>query len=92
MQNTSQWGVINRSVEAIDEDGKKAVRFDEAANEEFMILKKTDFSNGAIEFDVKGKNVVTKLCRFRLSWAGRKTCDAIYFRTFNFTSTDTARR
>jgi len=32
LQNISQWGVINRSVEAIDEDGKKAVCFDEAAN------------------------------------------------------------
>jgi hypothetical protein len=35
LQNLSQWKAINRSVEAVDEDGKKAVRFNAAEGEGF---------------------------------------------------------
>ncbi len=58
-----------------------------------MILKNPDFSNGAIKFDVKGKNVVQQsFVGFAFHRQDEKTYDAIYFRPFNFTSTDTARR
>lgn len=93
VQDSSQWTVINRSVRSSNEDGKKAVQFSEAANEGYMILKDGEFSNGVIEFDVKGKNIVQQ------SFVGvvfhgidERTYDAVYFRPFNFANADTARR
>lgn len=93
LQNSSGWTVINRSVEAVHEDGKKAVRFNAAEGEGYMILKDVDFSNGVIEFDVKGRNVVQQSF-VGLVFHGRdeKTYDAVYFRPFNFANPDTARR
>lgn len=93
LQDLSQWAVINRSVEAVNEDGKKAVRINEAPGDGFMILKGIDFSNGVIEFDVKGKNVVQQsFVGFAFHGQDEKTFDAVYFRPFNFTNPDTARR
>lgn len=92
-QNISQWNVINRSAEAINEDGKKAVRISEAPNDGLMILKNAGFSSGTIEFDVKGKNVVQQsFVGIAFHAQDEKTYDAIYFRPFNFTNPDTARR
>ncbi|GEO09213.1 family 16 glycoside hydrolase [Segetibacter aerophilus] len=93
LQNLAGLKVINRSAEAINEDGKKAIRISEAANEGFVILKEIDFSNGTIEFDVKGKNVVQQsFVGFAFHGQDEKTYDAIYFRPFNFVNPDTARR
>jgi pimeloyl-ACP methyl ester carboxylesterase len=93
LQDKSLWTVYNRSAENIEENGKKGIRLSEAPNDGFMILKDSEFSNGTIEFDVKGKNVVQQ------SFVGvvfhgqdEKTYDAVYFRPFNFTNPDTARR
>lgn len=89
----AQWNLINRSAEAKDEDGKKAVYINEAPNEGLVILKNTGFSNGTIEFDVKGKNVVQQsFVGFAFHRQDEKTYDAIYFRPFNFNNPDTARR
>src|SRR4028118_423071 len=55
---TDKWKLINRSAEQINEEGKKGIRLSEAPGEGYMILRETEFSNGTIEFDVKGKNVV----------------------------------
>jgi hypothetical protein len=93
LQKVSELKVINRSAEAIDEAGKKVLRVSEAPNEGFVILKGIEFSNGTIEFDVKGKNVVQQSF-VGVAFHGRdeKTYDAIYFRPFNFVNPDTARR
>lgn len=93
LQNLTLWSVINRSAEVLNEDNKKAVRINEMPNEGAMILKDANFSNGIIEFDVKGKNVVQQsFVGFAFHMQDEKTYDAIYFRPFNFKSSDTARR
>lgn len=93
LQNLSQWPVFNRTAEAVTEDGKKAVRFNEAEGEGYMILKGIDFSNGVIEFDVKGENVVQQsFVGFVFHGQDEKTYDAVYFRPFNFLNPDTAKR
>ena len=58
VQDTSKWMIVNRSAEIINEQGKKAIRFNQVEDGGFMILKDVQFSNGTVEFDVKGKNVV----------------------------------
>jgi len=93
VQDTSKWRVINRSVEPVNENGKKAVRFNEMPDGGFMILQGVDFSNGTIDVDIKGNN------KFQQSFVGiafhgqdLKTYDAVYFRPFNFGNADSARR
>jgi hypothetical protein len=93
VQDTSKWTIVNRSVEIINEGAKKAIRFNQVGNEGFMVLKDVQFSNGTIEFDVKGKNVVQQSF-VGIAFHGQdlKTYDAVYFRPFNFKSPDSTRR
>ncbi|WP_183577379.1 hypothetical protein HDF18_11385 [Mucilaginibacter sp. X5P1] len=52
-------------------------------------LDKVDFSNGIIEVDLKGKNVEQQsFLGIAFHGVDGKTLDAIYFRPFNFRSTD----
>ena len=87
------WKVVNRTVTAVEEEGNKAVRLDERANEGMAWLEGFQFSNGVLELDLKGKNV------FQRSFIGvafhgvdEKTYEAVYFRPFNFKSTEPERR
>ncbi len=87
------WKVVNRAVTAVEEEGKKAVRLDEREGDGAAWLEGFDFSNGVIELDLKGKDV------FQRSFIGvgfhgvdEKTFEAVYFRPFNFRSTDPQRR
>lgn len=93
LQDLDKWMVINRSVEAVNEDGKKAVRFKAHEGEGFLILKEIEFANGTIEFDVKGRNLVQQsFVGFAFHGVDEKTYEAVYFRPFNFSNADTARR
>src|SRR5258706_4513103 len=93
LQDLSKWNIINRKVEAVNEDGKKAVRFNEVPNEGFLILKGIEFSNGTIEFDVRGKNVIQQsFVGIAFHRQDERTYDAVYFRPFNFSNPDTGRR
>lgn len=93
LQDMSKWMMVNRSVEVVNEEGKKVVRLNEMANDGLTVLKNFEFSNGIIEFDVKGKNVVQQsFVGMAFHGQDEKTYDAIYFRPFNFKNTDTARR
>jgi hypothetical protein len=87
------WTVIRRTVEAVNEKNYKAIRFNEADNDGMMLLNNVEFSDGTIEFDVKGKNVVGQ------SFVGvafhvndENDFNAVYFRPFNFMNPDTIRR
>ncbi len=85
--------VFNRGVTAVEEEGKKGIRVDERAGDGILWFEGTQFSNGVIEVDLKGKDV------FQKSFLGvvfrgvdEKTFDAVYFRPFNFRSAEPARR
>ena len=56
--DTDKWKLINRTAELTNEEGKIAIRFNEAPDEGYMVLKNTEFANGTVEFDVKEKNIV----------------------------------
>lgn len=87
------WNVTNRKAETVTEPGKKVIRVNEAAEEGFVTLKDHPFTNGTIEFDVKGRNVLQKSfvgVAFHITDA--KHYEVVYFRPFNFMNPDTARR
>lgn len=93
LHDLSKWSLSNRAAEPLNEDGKKGIRLSEIPNDGAMVLKDYDFSNGTIEFDVKGKNVLQRsFVGMAFHWKDSTTYDAIYFRPFNFVNPDTARR
>jgi len=84
---------FNRQVSTFSENGKKGIRFSKSANDGIAWIKGVEFSNGTIELDIRGKEV------FQQSFVGiafhgvdNNTLDAIYFRPFNFQSTDPGRK
>ena len=61
--------------------------------EGLLILKGIEFSNGTIEFDVKGRNVIQQsFVGIAFHEQGEKSYESVYFRPFNFANPDTARR
>jgi hypothetical protein len=85
--------IFNRKVAIFSENDKKGIRFSKSENDGIAWLKDVGFSNGTIELDIRGKD------EFQQSFVGiafhgvdNTTLDAIYFRPFNFQSTDPVRK
>lgn len=87
------WKLVNREVNVVEDGGKRAIRFSEKEGQGMAWLEGSDFANGVIEIDIKGKN---ELQRSFVGVAFRgvddKTHDVVYFRPFNFKSEDPVRR
>jgi hypothetical protein len=84
---------FNRQLSPLIEGDKRGIRFSRNANDGIAWIKGFEFSNGTIELDIRGKDV------FQQSFVGiafhgvdNVTLDAIYFRPFNFRSTDPVRK
>ena len=93
LQNKNLWVLSGRSLENIQEKDKKGIEFSEDESVGLLLLNDFNFSNGTIEFDVKGKNVVQHSfigIAFHIQNDG--AYDAVYFRPFNFQNPDTLRR
>ncbi|GLU51743.1 hypothetical protein [Dyadobacter frigoris] len=85
---------VNRSVTQISTDVKKNVlHLDGKPDAGIAWIDDIRFSDGIIEFDVKGKNVLQQsFVGIAFHGSNDSTYDAIYFRPFNFKSTETERR
>ncbi|MBI5085371.1 MAG: hypothetical protein HZB13_12330 [Acidobacteria bacterium] len=87
------WKVVNRAVAAVEEEGRHGVRLAERAGDGAAWLEGFDFSNGIIELDLRGKDVFQKsFIGVAFHGVDEKTFEAVYFRPFNFRSTDEVRR
>jgi hypothetical protein len=89
----NQLKVINRNVSTFSEKDKKGIRLSRNVNDGFAWLTGVTFSNGIIELDIRGKD------EFQRSFVGvalhgvdDSTFDAVFFRPFNFQTTDPVRR
>ena len=72
---------------------KNVIHLDEKPDSGVAWLDGVAFSEGTIEFDLKGRNVMQKsFVGFAFHGHDDKTYDAVYFRPFNFKSTDTERK
>ena len=84
--------VFNRSVSALSDGTRKGVRLNEQPGEGVAYLKGIEFSNGTIEFDVRGKDVQGQsFVGVAFHGLDSTTYDAIYLRPFNFRTEDPAR-
>jgi hypothetical protein len=93
LHHANSWQIENRKAETLTDSGKKAVRFDRNDGEGFLLLKDYVFSEGIIEFDVKGKNVLQQsFVGVTFHMQDFKSYDVVYFRPFNFMNPDTTRR
>jgi hypothetical protein len=83
---------FNRKLESIMDKEQKAVRFSESEGDGVAWLEAVNFTNGIIELDIKGKDVLQQsFVGIAFHGKDEKTLDAVYFRPFNFQSTDSVR-
>ena len=84
--------VFNRELTPLVDGDKKAVRFSEKEGDGVAWLEGVDFTNGTIEIDIKGKDVLQQsFVGVAFHGVDEKTLDAVYFRPFNFRATDSVR-
>lgn len=87
------WKLVNREATVVEDGGKRAIRFDEKTGQGLAWLEGSDFTDGVIEVDIKGKNVLQRsFVGVAFRGVDEKTHDAVYFRPFNFKSEDPVRR
>ena len=84
---------FNRKLSQFSENDKKGIRFSKNAGDGIAWLKGVEFSNGIIELDIRGKDVLQEsFVGVAFHGVNNETLDAIYFRPFNFQSTDPVRK
>jgi len=86
------WKVVNRAATIIEDGSPKGIRLDERLGDGFVWLEGSRFEEGAIEFDVRGKDVFQRsFVGVAFHAADDQTFEAVYFRPFNFKPADTSR-
>jgi hypothetical protein len=93
MAENNELEVFNRKISSFSENDKKGIRFSKNENDGIAWLNGVEFSNGTIEIDIRGKDVYQQsFVGIAFHGSDNKTLDAIYFRPFNFQSTDPVRK
>ncbi len=86
------WKVVNRSLTAFEDGGRKAVRLDERAGQGIAWRNGALFAEGTIEFDVRGQGAEQRsFVGIVFHAADARGFEAVYFRPFNFRSADPAK-
>lgn len=84
---------FNRKLSQFSENDKKGIRFSKNAGDGIAWLKGVEFSKGTIELDIRGKDILQEsFVGVAFHGVNNETLDAIYFRPFNFQSTDPVRK
>jgi hypothetical protein len=85
---------VNRTGSIINTaDRKNVLHLDAKENAGIIWVNDIEFSEGTIEFDVKGKNILQKsFVGIAFHGTNDSTYDAVYFRPFNFKSSEKERR
>ena len=84
---------FNRQISQFAENEKKGIRFSKNTGDGIAWLKDVEFSNGIIELDIRGKDLMQQsFVGVAFHGVNNETLDAVYFRPFNFKSTDPVRR
>jgi hypothetical protein len=87
------WRVVNREARLVGDVGKRFVRLDAREGHGIAWLVGSDFKDGTIEVDLRGKNDPGRsFIGIAFRGADVTTYDAVYFRPFNFKNADPARR
>jgi hypothetical protein len=84
---------FNRQISQFTENEKKGIHLSKNSDDGIAWLKGVEFSNGIIELDIRGKDVLQQsFVGVAFHALNNVTLDAVYFRPFNFQSTDPIRK
>jgi len=84
--------VFNRSVSSLSDGTRKGLRLSSSPGDGVAYLRGTEFSNGTIEVDIRGKDVQGQsFVGIAFHGVDSTTYDAINFRPFNFRTPDSTR-
>ena len=92
LATTQDVKIVNRAVSAADINGKPAIRFDERPGAGLAMWPDAQFSDGTIEFDVRGKDIVQQSFVGVAFHGVAEAYEAVYFRPFNFRAGDASRQ
>jgi hypothetical protein len=93
LAENSKLEVFNRKLSTFTENNRKGIRFSKNGNDGVAWLQGVEFSNGTIELDIRGKDVLQQsFVGIAFHGTDNKTYEAVYFRPFNFQSTDPVRK
>lgn len=93
LSKSNKLQVYNREVSTFSENGKNGIRFSQKENDGIAWIQGATFSDGVIEVDIKGKDVLQQsFVGVAFHGASDKNFDVIYFRPFNFQAEDSVRR
>jgi hypothetical protein len=85
--------VSNRQMTPLDEGARHGLRLDAHEGDGVAWWPDVQFSNGTIELDIRGKDVLQQsFVGVAFHGLNETTFDAVYFRPFNFKSDDAVRR
>jgi hypothetical protein len=85
--------IVNREMEAVIESENRFIRFNEKGSEGIAWIPTTDFKNGVIELQMRGKDVLQKsFIGIVFHALNDSTYDAVYCRPFNFEVKDAIRK
>jgi hypothetical protein len=84
---------FNRKLSSFSENDKRGICFSKKEGDGIAWLKGAEFSNGTIELDIRGKDVLQQsFVGVAFHGVNEETLDAVYFRPFNFQSKDPVRK
>jgi hypothetical protein len=93
MARQGEMTLQNREVTAITETDRKFVRLSARDDDGVAWLNGVTFSNGIIELDIRGKDVIQKsFVGIAFHGLSRDSLEAVYFRPFNFRTDDSVRK
>ena len=92
-QGEGKLTVFNRELSPISDTGRKGIRLSEKSGDGVVWLEGVTFTNGTVEVDIRGKDVLQKsFPGIAFHGVDEKTLNVVYFRPFNFRSADSVRR
>lgn len=84
--------VFHRNATALTDGARNGLRLSENAGDGIAYLNGVEFTNGTIECDIRGTDVQgNSFVGIAFHGADSATYEAVYFRPFNFQTTDSAR-
>lgn len=94
LSDSSRFQLVNRAIAiSADKQGKNIIHLDSNSNAGVAWINNLAFKKGIIEFDAKGNNILQQsFVGVAFHGLNDSTYDAVYFRPFNFQSTDSIRR
>jgi hypothetical protein len=85
--------VQNRTIAPLTDGSRKGISFSAAEGDGVAWIKGIGFSHGSIELDIRGKDVLQQsFVGVAFHGINKDSLESVYFRPFNFRSTDSVRK